>query len=166
MWLVSFPKICPWSGLQYQVDLSTYEPGLNSNQKVVGYLIAIAHMGWSCHTGQYFSSQSSPFPDIIDDILPTTTTSNICPYHENYQQRSFLVSTILISPCAFIKVCGVFSTRDLPSSSSGWPRVMAIICTASLGPNGPTVQLEVTSHTWHWAFYFSTHCFWEELYLL
>lgn len=37
-----------------------------------------------------------------------------------------MVSTSLVIPCSLTKVCGVFSSRDLPSSYGQQPRTMTI----------------------------------------
>lgn len=39
---------------------------------------------------------------------------------------SFLINPELISPCPLTKVCGIFHNQDLPLSSGGQPRAIAI----------------------------------------
>lgn len=77
---------------------------------IVTFHATVAPMGISCHTG-YCGSQSSQLGKAVANFLSATYISSLW-YCENWQQRSLLVSTHLISPCPVSKVCEIFNNSS------------------------------------------------------
>lgn len=75
---------------------------------IVTFHATVAPMGISCHTG-HCGSQSSQLGKAVANFLSATCTSSLW-YCESWQQRSFLISTHLFSPCPVSKISEVFNS--------------------------------------------------------
>lgn len=76
---------------------------------------------------------------------------------------SFPLSPTLVSPCS--QLCGILSSKGLPSSSGGKLRAMARACML-WGPLMLSLPIACreASHTWPQDFCLIAHGFWEEHY--
>lgn len=107
-------------------------------------VIIVAYSSQGSQLGKPGDDQQLPPPPILlpPIPLPVAVTAPSSSVKASQQGQRFLVSTTLIYPCIIIKICGVFSTRVLPLSSSCQPRVVAIACIVWGSVDSPDCQLE------------------------
>lgn len=105
--------------------------GLRYNHRAIGFSNNIqatitTHLAWWVSIVLYCKMQGSPLGEIVDGFsLPAAYRVPSSTMKTSQQERSFLLSSNLISLCLTPNRRGFFSSWVLPFHSGGHPRAMA-----------------------------------------